>query len=282
MLATRVDGISQNLHRALQRHGKLVNDDVTTALIEHARSTIMYERQLLRELEALKPDFDAANKKFVPATTAAPRPKYIPRLEDDTKPFVAPSPSPAPREVAPREVAPKEVAPKETVPPNAVEQPKFLEPTVRQERAFTASPRLSTQSPGAGPSTPSPRQSSFTQPPESVPPLGGRFVDGTKSMFIQPVSSPIVPRGSPAPTPSSKAVVSDDPLGPLGANFSQSPASSPSKAKVPSSAFHGQDGLAKDPLGLTTPSFMSQSMRVQPSRPRLDAREAASKLANFL
>lgn len=36
-----------------------------------------------------------------------------------------------------------------------------------------------------------------------------------------------------------------------------------------------------DPLGLAKPSYMSQSMRVTNNRPRLDAREAASKLANF-
>lgn len=36
-----------------------------------------------------------------------------------------------------------------------------------------------------------------------------------------------------------------------------------------------------DPLGQTTPSYMSSSVRVQPTRPRLDAREAASKLANM-
>jgi hypothetical protein len=37
-----------------------------------------------------------------------------------------------------------------------------------------------------------------------------------------------------------------------------------------------------DPLGMGRPgAFMSASVRVQPTRPRLDAREAASKLANM-
>jgi hypothetical protein len=36
-----------------------------------------------------------------------------------------------------------------------------------------------------------------------------------------------------------------------------------------------------DPLGSIRPHQMSSSVRVQPTRPRLDAREAASKLANM-
>jgi len=39
------------------------------------------------------------------------------------------------------------------------------------------------------------------------------------------------------------------------------------------------DGL--DPLGQARPSYMSQSVRVTPTRQKLDAREAASKLANM-
>ena len=45
------------------------------------------------------------------------------------------------------------------------------------------------------------------------------------------------------------------------------------------SALPAQSGF--DPLGQARPSFMSQSVRVTPQRPRLDAREAASKLANM-
>jgi hypothetical protein len=36
-----------------------------------------------------------------------------------------------------------------------------------------------------------------------------------------------------------------------------------------------------DPLGLAKPTYMTSSVRVQPTRPRLDAKEAASKLANM-
>lgn len=47
----------------------------------------------------------------------------------------------------------------------------------------------------------------------------------------------------------------------------------------PGSAAAQNDGF--DPLGQARPSYMSQSMRVTPTRQRLDAREAASKLANM-
>jgi hypothetical protein len=60
-----------------------------------------------------------------------------------------------------------------------------------------------------------------------------------------------------------------DPLGVHGQTIGRPGSASPAMGYYP----HGQGGM--DPL--------SQSMRVQsPRRPRLDAREAASKLANFL
>ncbi len=76
ILAQRVDGISHNLHLAFGRHEKIVEDDITSALVEHARSMISYERQRLRELEALRPDFANANKAYA-AAAAAPRPAFI-------------------------------------------------------------------------------------------------------------------------------------------------------------------------------------------------------------
>lgn len=72
-LAKRVDGISQNLHRGLRRHSKLAQDDILVALIENARSSILYEKQLLRELESLRTDFsDAAKPAPPPSQTVAP------------------------------------------------------------------------------------------------------------------------------------------------------------------------------------------------------------------
>ncbi|KZS98083.1 Psf2-domain-containing protein [Sistotremastrum niveocremeum HHB9708] len=78
VLAKRVDGISNNLHRALKTHSRTVNEDFNAALIEHVRSTLMYEKQHLRELESLRPDFAAASKKIGNGVKPPPAPIVVP------------------------------------------------------------------------------------------------------------------------------------------------------------------------------------------------------------
>lgn len=65
ILAKRVDGISQNLHKALHTHSRHTHEDITHSLIEHVRTTVLYEKQLLRDLESLRQDFASINKKAV-------------------------------------------------------------------------------------------------------------------------------------------------------------------------------------------------------------------------
>ncbi|KAH9977635.1 hypothetical protein BGW80DRAFT_1283403 [Lactifluus volemus] len=229
ILVRRADGISQNLHRALQNHWRLVTDDITTALIEYTRSSIMYERQLLRELESLRPDVATSNAKVAPRTNGIPKPIIIPPLEDDFKPPPPPAePSPFPK---------RGPVPASSIPPSlASGRPSVIHRT--------------------------------------EPPLGGRFVDGTKSMFIQPSSTQA--EGSASGSLSSVPRPSNtDPLlgGPLMSSDSVQRRST-------------VDGIPQstsdvDPLGGIRPANMSASVRVQPTRPRLDAREAASKLANM-
>ncbi|TDL29238.1 hypothetical protein BD410DRAFT_779573 [Rickenella mellea] len=271
ILAQRVDGISQNLHRALQRHDKLVHDDVTAALIEHTRSTIMYERQLLRELEALRPDLSSADKKIVHPANSTPKPKIILPLEDDFKP-----PPPVPESPAVR--TPSPLPPLPPTPATA---------TIHGPPSRSVPAPMAPQSPGAGPSTPtSPTPASSLARPPLLPPLGGRFTDGTRSMFIQPTSSPLATGVSSAPPAPSglPAHVVNDPLGPLSPNatstFRHQVSSPLGPGGVVGATSAGQGGNV-DPLGAAKPNYMSQSMRVTPTRPRLDAREAASKLANF-
>ena len=344
ILAHRVNGISQNLHIAIDRHNKLVNDDVNAALIEHARSVIMYERQRLRELEALRGDIANADKKYVPVTTPAPRPAYIPKLDEDTRP--KPPPVPKPQVVGPA-LGPSSAS---AVPsPSArTYQPPLTPSTggVTLPSKLMSSSSLPPQSPGAGPSTPSPSASSFGRrdsiPPRPTsaaasfnssggPPLGGRLIDGKKSMFISHSSAmtasspvPATPRpGLPSgasqsplssvpqpPTPS----VARDPLGPLGPNaqYARVPSSASMSASVHSplgrasftandplggaptspngfaasnghAASHPASPTSVDPLSGGQAKYMSQSMRLPntPARPRLDPREAASKLANM-
>ncbi|KLO10135.1 hypothetical protein SCHPADRAFT_916441 [Schizopora paradoxa] len=360
ILAQRVDGISHNLHLAFGRHEKIVEDDITSALVEHARSMISYERQRLRELEALRPDFGNANKTHVPAAPAS-RPTFIPKLEDEVKPAPPPVRAGTPQGIQPVHPAAA-----------TARQPQMHIPSPLAPAPPSKTP-LPAQSPGAGPSTPtipalpstliaSSTSSPAPSPVSSVPPLGGRFVDGTRSMFLTPsatlatsntqanlgprpnplstnamftnvsgnapplgISAPssakplgagafTVPVISPAstplpstplatsasttalpPTPRSPAYHDSDPLGPLG---SSSPV--PRSATLTPSSFsplgpagqgvngHTSPGVVRrdsdlDPLGLARPGYMSQSLRLppKPQRPRLDAREAASKLANF-
>ncbi|KAI0660799.1 Vps5 C terminal like-domain-containing protein [Cubamyces menziesii] len=312
ILARRAEGISQNLHRALDRHRKLVTEDVTAALVEHVRSTIMYERQHLRELEALRPDVENANKKHIPQKpVSAPRPSYIPPLEDfSSKPPiprpVSGPPSNAPR-TAPTRAPPLSASTSFNAPPQNALPSTGIPSPVR--------PPLPPQSPGAGPSSsPAPSQPSFAPPLMDGPPLGGRLVDGTKSMFVKPPSSPLAssaastpgrsttglpPTSQPqTPVPQPAPQIPADPLsastsGPPSATFSGAPAPHPlaASAFVPSASsplgngrsnsVSGTPNNGLDPLGMAKPVNMSASVRVQPTRPRLDAREAASKLANM-
>ncbi|PCH40880.1 hypothetical protein WOLCODRAFT_137052 [Wolfiporia cocos MD-104 SS10] len=286
ILAKRADGISQNLHRALDRHRLLVKEDVTTALVEHVRSSIMYEKQLLRELEALKPDVSNAASKHAPAKiNGTPRPSYVPPLEDFSKP-----PIPRPASATPQSTVRPSMsdAPTPSLSATASPKPSLLPVSpVPSSRSF-----LPPQSPGAGPSSPAFPHSSFNSPTQDGPPLGGRFADGTKSMFVKPTSSPLSPAPSltrstsPLP-PASGRAASESPLHapttgalhPL-AHASTEPLGGSHTVRSPSGLSATSSLEALDPL-TGQPIAASHTVRVQPTRPRLDAREAASKLANM-
>ncbi|CAA7259639.1 unnamed protein product [Cyclocybe aegerita] len=333
-LARRAEGISQNLHRALHIHNRYANDDITTALIEHARSSIMYERQLLRELEALRGDISNAAQKVLPPTNGAPKPTYVPPLEDySERPHPEPMPSApitngfprqapvqpphtagiashnGPQGFIPHKVpspAPNPLYPHSPVPSHFPQTPigrqePFSAASIRSFVQGPPSPALPPQparqpfpppqSPGAGPSSSSvPPSPTVASRAIAEPPLGGRFVDGTKSMFV--------PRSTSSPRPSPLAFSSSTSNLPH-ANATTSSSSSSSAHFDPlrsdtypttSSAVQSSErGLPQqpsgpvdvDPLGSIKPHQMSASVRVQPTRPRLDAREAASKLANM-
>ena len=294
ILARRAEGISQNLHRSLARHKRLVTEDVTAALIEHVRSSIMYERQHLRELEALRPDVQNADKKHIPAKPAvAPRPSYVPPLEDFASRAAA---VPPPLQSAPISGSLRTTSPSINGPLSA--RPASPAQAVVPQRYTPQLPSSAMnsplQSPGAGPSSPvapTPRPPVPVSAPAPLmdgPPLGGRFVDGTKSMFVKHTPSPLAsPTTSQAPT--NRPVV-HSPLHsstntaayaphPLAQSTSSASLDSPLHASAPNVVNGRVDDL--DPLGMAKPAYMSQSVRVQPTRPRLDAREAASKLANM-
>jgi hypothetical protein len=253
----------------------------------------MYEKQLLRELEALRPDVNNAAKKIAPQSNGVPRPSIIPPLEDFSKP-----PGPRSASVIPSNPSIPNRAPPVASPHMPANQ-SYVRPTPQSAGAIPSFPRqdplipqasavvppqsytrqgpLSPQSPGAGPSkSPAPSQTNFApQPVEEGPPLGGKFVDGTKSMFIKRSSSPS-PLG-PSSTQSNPRVQSPLHSDPLG-QYSTMPSVEPSLRDLNGRAMQS-DGF--DPLGQAKPSYLSQSVRVTPTRQRLDAREAASKLANM-
>lgn len=250
----------------------------------------MYEKQLLRELEALRSDVNSAAKKITSQTNGIPRPSVIPPLEDFSNPTGPQSASPfLSNPSVTSQGPPSATQPYGRLPPQSANPgfPSFTQhrplgspaASVAPSQTYT-SPRQSAlppQSPGAGPSTPS---GPLTPPPEDEgPSSGGKFMDGTRSMYVKPpvTPSPLGPAVSSSASQFSPTVHSPLHHNPLGRSTTM-PAIDPAPRSVNGRAMQG-DGL--DPLGHGRPNYMSQSVRVTPTRQRLDAREAASKLANM-
>jgi len=290
----------------------------------------MYERQLLKDLEALRPDISGAADKVVPQANGIPKPTVILPLEEP----LVPKPTPP--------------HPKDT--PNP---PSLTTPSFSTSRIPDTSPAISGPRPGLPPlqqpgleivrSVTSPQPTSPQQPApvsplvksNNDPLLGNRFVDGTKSMLVRPspqfhtpstitssMSASLLPTSAPTPPPpvpkvlppsvvvqrevqknsdplsNSGRVVSRasstpimeqpkqpepvGPMGPLGPLGPLGPAhgnrSMMTQSFIVQPTSKPNDGF--DPLGMAKPTNMTASMRV-PQRPRLDPREAASKLANM-
>lgn len=274
----------------------------------------MYERQLLRELEALRVDVSNAAKKVVPAINGVPKPSIVPPLEDfsgrnrlESAPsaplvngFQRPPHNQPPHTASlyadkggPHGFTPHKIPNQLQIPQNS--SPSFPQASLgRQEpisansvqsfsSTFAPSPSqhipkhpLPPQSPGAGPSSPTiaPERQSVSRPVVNEAPLGGHFIDGTKSMFVTKGTS------SPRPSPLSFSSSTSN----IGPNVPFDPLRNDSYGT--SSPLHNgpsqqvSQTQETDPLSSIRPHQMSSSIRVQ-TRPRLDAREAASKLANM-
>ena len=198
----------------------------------------------------------------------------IPPLEDDSRPLrlAVPSPplnrGPSSAPSIPSTVSGRPGIGQASVPQSAIAGPS--RPPIAAPQSFRPPVASQNVSPGTVPA----------EARGNGPPLGGRFADGTKSMFIQPSSSSSFssPSAQVQGSGSSTAVPrpsNTDPLlgGPL---MSSDPIQRPGTT----------DGTPRgagdvDPLGGIRPAHMSASVRVQPMRRKLDAREAASKLANM-
>ncbi|RXK38440.1 hypothetical protein M231_04349 [Tremella mesenterica] len=55
-LTSRLNSISTNLHLALRTHSRQTHEDVALFLLENARLTVNFEKQILKELESLRSD----------------------------------------------------------------------------------------------------------------------------------------------------------------------------------------------------------------------------------
>ena len=293
------------------------------ALIEHARSSILYERQLLRDLELLRTDVSNANKKTLPPANSVPKPAFIPKLEDpiDNLPqpptsapvtngfqranppipnpphSALPSGSSAPQPPAKDYNAPLPPSPAGPAPPPAQHSdplntsatqpltPAQPSPVAAPVSSGPLSPPLTTRTASTAPSTPQPQFPGAAMP---EPPLGGRFADGTRSMFIQrsdalqtPAAPPLGGSISTSGVPPTKTSQPFDPL--RSDTFSRSETSSPaSSSALPGGAQAGNTSSGTfDPLGQIKTHQMASSVRIAPRKPKLDPREAASKLANM-
>ena len=282
----------------------------------------MYERQLLKELEALRPDVSGAADKVVPQANGIPKPTVIPPLEEPP----LPKPAPPPLKHTPN-------SPPLTTPSFSTSRIPDAPPTIPGPRPGL--PSLQQPGPEIVRSMTSPQPASPQRPVglNNDPLLGNKFIDGTRSMFVRPspqfhtpstitssTSASVLPTSTPAPPPPVPKVLPPSvvvqqevqknydplsnpgrtiarasstpieppkqpepvgpmgPLGPLGPTPTHRNGSMMSQSVIVQPTSKPNDGL--DPLGMAKPTNLSASIR-GPQRPRLDPREAASKLANM-
>jgi len=232
LLAKRVEGMSVNLHKALATHSRQTHEDITHALIEHARSSILFERQVLRELEALRPDVAAIdpdakrlaiNGVGALSASIAVAPHYVPHAPslDGGRTAILASASTS------------------TLPSNG-----------GGSGLGTGSDSLASSS--------SADTSPLTSPTISNTNRGGRVMDGTQSAFITPSFG-------------------SHPLALGGGN----PLATSSTPHFGTPGLAGMAGMGPNARHNRINS-LARSVHVESARPKLDAREAASKLANFL
>lgn len=180
-LARRVSAISTNLRAALQVHSRQAHDDAALMLIEHAKSKIMYEKQLLKELEAVRPEIANIGKpahekqKFQPATNPPGMPTR------PANPVVQQAPRPRVPNITTENVAQSMFIPPshpDSLSPTSARQGKPL-PRVSAAGAQSAYPYQT------GPTaTPGPSGAFNPYAPQTAPPAPGPTLPNmTQSMY---------------------------------------------------------------------------------------------------
>ncbi len=155
-LTNNLNAISEHLHTALRTHSRNMHEDIAVSLLEHARMNIIFNRSVLRELEALKPDL---------ARVTGPAPVLATPGTPTTPTSAGPLSPPAHTTPTQAAIAP---APRQPGMSQSMYLPTPVEPGPRSQSA------------GVRPSTPS--------TPSAVDPLGGAPM--AQSMYAAPGHRP--------------------------------------------------------------------------------------------
>lgn len=260
MLARRAQGISQNLHQALETHNRYANDDITTALIEHTRSSIMYERQLLRELEALRVDVAKAADAYVPPANGVPKPpipvveEYQPKPPSRIVPAVGAAPVNGAPQPAPAVASAP--APGQQPPPPRIHTPQRAPFQAFSQSLYNPSPLgtpapagtggpLGNSAPGGPLGSPGPPSASSTQ----------AIYDRHDSLTPSSTQSSFASR-HPTPSPSVSASNLFGPLGPPPQALPQSASGplAPQPQQQPPPQLHHQPLTQSPGAGPSSPS----------------------------
>jgi len=261
----------------------------------------MYERQSLKELETLRSDVANAAKKVSFPSTGPPKPKVILPLEDySDHPRSAPI---APTTNGVHVAAPP--TPSNTFNPRS--KPALLVDPLANSQSQQSAPSQIQTFPGLdnplSPSSLVASQQTAVSTPTLVSPETQVLPPSTQQTKVAPVQLPGVGSSShqsllhappldrfddgsrtrPAAASTSQLITatlvgSSQTFDPLRSNaIPQVTATSSSNA----STLQSQQAAGIDPLSQVRSQQMAQAPRMQPTRSRLDAREAASKLANM-
>lgn len=187
-LALNLKKISAELHGSLQSHSRYAHQDLQQALVEHARGSIMYARQTMREMAALKADLEGRPPP-ARAAVAMDDERAMPFAEGMSRSSSAAT-RPSVEAAAPPTSPPRAAASAPTSPPPPQPLPGTPQRTRPNPWSHTSHPPHTTQSASSSPAS----QARHLAPSQPASPAPSEGV--TQSLFLPP-SSP-APPGPPA------------------------------------------------------------------------------------
>ncbi|CBQ70805.1 related to VPS17-vacuolar protein sorting-associated protein [Sporisorium reilianum SRZ2] len=213
-LALHLKKISQELHTSLQGHSRYAHQDLQQALAEHARGSVMFSRQLLKEMKGLKAELDNSARRPDGAPSriqtpqrpshAAARPPFA-HIDSDQSTVSQPHASAAQsRPDGPSLSGPSVAGPPPTLQPESMHRSDSAASTPHTASPAPAQPSLHSPMPaspnawsGASPmGTPSLSQSMHASATNAASratvqdnPFASGFAAGSQSMFIDRASA---------------------------------------------------------------------------------------------